>query len=255
MDSIGFLLKKTLTLFLLPPGIFLVLLVAGMFLVKRRFRSFLFSLFLLLYLLSIEPTKDLLLLPLENRYPVPSWSEIQRVDAIVVLGGGVLENAPDMDGQGALSGDSLVRVVTGYRLYTRVKKPIIVAGGNVFGSRPEAEVSRDTLYRLGVKQEFVVVETKSKDTNENALFVSAICKKRNWNRIVLVTSAYHMKRSLMLFGRFFNDIVPCPTDYKTLRRGYGYWSFLPDAGSLADTAVAVKEYLGIIFYKLTLKSS
>jgi uncharacterized SAM-binding protein YcdF (DUF218 family) len=255
MDSFGFLLKKTLTVFFLPPGIFLVLLVAGMFLVKRRFRSFLFGLFLLLYLLSIEPTKDLLLSPLENRYPIPSWSEIQRVDAIVVLGGGVLENAPDVDGPGALSSDSLVRVVAGYKLYARVNKPIIVAGGSVFGSKPEAEVSRDTLYRLGVKQEFVLIEPESKDTNENALFVSAICKKRNWNKIALVTSAYHMRRSLMLFGRFFNDIVPCPTDYKTLRRGYGYWSLLPDATSLADTAIAVKEYLGIIYYKITLRSS
>jgi uncharacterized SAM-binding protein YcdF (DUF218 family) len=255
MDSFGFLLKKTLTVFLVPPGILLVLFVVGMLFVKKRFRSFLLGLFVLLYLLSIEPTKDLLLLPLENRYPVPSWSELQRVDAIVVLGGGVLENAPDVDGQGALSSDSLARVVAAYRLHTRLRKPIIPSGGAVFGSKAEAEVSRDTLYRLGVKQEFVLVETKSKDTSENALFVSEICKKRTWNKIALVTSAYHMRRSLMLFGRFFNDIVPCPTDYKTLRRGYGYWSFLPDASSLADTAIAVKEYLGIIYYRFTLKSS
>jgi uncharacterized SAM-binding protein YcdF (DUF218 family) len=255
MDAIGFLLKKTLTVFFLPPGIFLVLLVAGMFFVKKRFRSFLFGLFLLLYLLSIEPIKDLLLLPLENRHPVPSWSQMQHVDAIVVLGGGALENAPDMDGKGALSADSLVRVMAAYRLHARLKKPIIVSAGGLFESKPEAEISRETLYRLGVKKELVLIDTKSKDTKENALFVSTICKQRKWNRILLVTSAYHMRRSVMLFSRFFNDIVPCPTDYKTLRRGYNYLSFLPDAGSLADTAVAIKEYLGIIFYRLTLKSS
>jgi uncharacterized SAM-binding protein YcdF (DUF218 family) len=254
MDSFGFLLKKTLTVFFLPPGIFLVLLVAGMLFVRKRFRSFLFGLFLLLYLLSIEPIKYLLLLPLENRYPVPSWSQMQHVDAIVVLGGGALENAPDMGGQGALSGDSLVRVMAAYRLHARLKKPIIASAGAVFGSKPEAEISRNILYSLGVKPEFVLVETKSKDTKENALFASAICAPRKWNRIVLVTSAFHMKRSVMLFSRFFNDIVPFPTDYKTLRRGYSFWSFLPDASSLADTAVAIKEYLGIIFYSITLKS-
>jgi len=253
--SFGFLLKKVLTAFLLPPGIFLVLLLAGMVFITKRFRSFLFGLFLLLYLLSIEPAKDLLLLPLENRYPVPSWSEIQHVDAIVVLGGGALENAPDIDGQGALDGDSLLRVLAAYRLHAASKKPIIVAGGAVFGSRPESEISREVLHRLGVKQQSVLVETKSKDTNENALFVRAICQRRNWNKIVLVTSAFHMKRALMLFDRFFNEIVPYPTDYKTLRRGYGYWSFLPDASNLADIALAVKEYLGIIYYKFTLKSS
>ena len=251
--SFGFLLKKTLTAFLLPPGIFLVLFLAGMLFVTKRFRSFLLGLFLLLYLLSIEPTKELLLLPLENRYPVPSWSEIQNVDAIVALGGGALEHAPDIDGQGALSCDSLVRVMAAYRLHAGLKKPIIVAGGAVFGSKPESEISRDVLQRLGVQQQFMLAETKSKDTNENALFVSEICRKRNWNKIVLVTSAYHMRRSLMLFGRFFNDIVPYPTDYKTLRRGYDYWSFLPDASSLADVGLAVKEYLGIMYYKVTLR--
>lgn len=252
--SFSFLLKKTLTALLLPPGLFLVLLLAGMLFVTKRFRSFLLGLFLLLYMLSIEPTKDLLLLPLENRYPVPAWSELQNVDAIVVLGGGALENAPDIDGQGALSGDSLERIVSAYRLHAALKKPIIVAGGAVLGRKAESEIARDVLRRLGAKEQFILAETRSMDTNENALFAAEICRKKNWSRIVLVTSAFHMKRSLMLFNRFFNGIVPYPTDYKTLRRNYDYWSFLPDASNLADTATALKEYLGIMYYKLTLKA-
>jgi uncharacterized SAM-binding protein YcdF (DUF218 family) len=252
--SLSFLFKKTVTAFLLPPGIFLVLFLAGMLFVTKRSRSFLLGLLLLLYMLSIEPTKELLLLPLENRYPVPSWSEVRHVDAIVALGGGALESAPDIDGEGAVSGDSLQRIVAAYRLHVALKKPIIVAGGAVFGKKPEAEIATDVLRRLGIKEQSILAETRSMDTNQNALFAAEICRKRNWNSIVLVTSAFHMKRSLMLFGRFFSTIVPYPTDYKTLRRGYDYWSFLPDASNLADTALAVKEYLGIIYYKLTLKS-
>jgi uncharacterized SAM-binding protein YcdF (DUF218 family) len=255
MDTLGFLLKKTLTAFIVPPGIFLLLLAAAIFIVRKRFRSFLFGLLLLLYLVSIEPIKDLLLLPLENRYPLPARSELQQVDAIVVLGGGALENAPDMDGQGTLSGDSLVRVLTAYRLHASLRKPVIVSGGAVDGSKPEAEISRSVLQRLGVKQQFILVETKSKDTYENALFVREICQKKNWNKIVLVTSAFHMKRAVMLFRRSFSDIVPFPTDYKTLRRSYGFWSFLPDASNLADVALAVKEYVGIMYYRFTLESS
>jgi len=253
MDPLGFLLKKTLAALLLPPGIFLLLFVAGMFIVKKRFRSFLAGLFLLLYLLSIEPTKDLLLLPLENSYPLPAWKEVQRVDAIVVLGGGALENAPDMDGEGTLSGDSLARVVTAYRLHGSLQKPIIASGGAVYGSKPEAEISRNVLRKLGVNQQFILVETKSKDTKENALFVREICQRKNWNKIVLVTSAFHMKRAVLLFGRFFSLVVPYPTDYRTLRRGYDYWSFLPDVSSLEGVALAIKEYLGIIYYSLTIK--
>ncbi len=253
MDLAGFLLKKIVTVLILPPGIFLLLLVAGIFFVKKRFRTFLFGLCLLLYLLSIEPTKDLLLLPLENRYPAPSLGKMHHASAIVVLGGGALENAPDIDGPGALTGDSLTRVVAAYRLHVHLKKPILVAGGALRGHKPEAEISRDVLYRLGVRREFVLAESKSRDTKENAQFAGAICKQRNWNRIVLVTSAYHMRRSLMLFHGLLDEIVPCPTDYKTFRGPYTYWSFFPDASNLTDTAIAVKEYLSILYYKFTLR--
>lgn len=255
MDGFGFLLKKTVTAVLLPPGILLLLFVLGMLLVRKRFRAYLLLLLLLLYALSIEPTKDLFLLPLENRYPVPSWNKVEQVDAIVVLGGGASENAPHIDGRGMLTGDSLARAMTAYRLYTKLNKPIIASGGAVNGHRPESDIAKDLFQRLGVKEQFVIVETSSKDTNGNAVFVGAICHRRGWNKIVLVTSAYHMKRSLMLFGRYFSDIVPYPTDYKTIRTGYGYYSFLPDASNFADIALALREYLGIIFYRITLKRS
>ncbi len=255
MDSISlsFLLKKTITAFVLPPGIFLVLFLAGMLFVTRRFRSFLFCLFLLLYLVSIGPTKDVLILPLENRYPVPSWNEMRDADAIILLGGGAIEHAPDIDGQGALTGDSLQRLVAAYRLHAVLNKPIILSGGAISGEKPEAEISAEVLHRLGVKQQFIVTETKSKDTKENALYAGEICRKRNWNKIVLVTSAYHMRRAVMLFSKFFDHIVPYPTDYKTQRKNYDYWSFLPDASNLESTAAAVKEYLGIAYYSLTPK--
>ncbi len=94
---------------------------------------------------------------------------------------------------------------------------------------------------------------KSMDTKENAIFTQEICRAHNWNKIVLVTSAYHMPRSMLLFRRFFKDIVPYPTDYKSLRKTYDYWSFLPDPERMAETAAAMKEYLGIAYYKLTLK--
>jgi uncharacterized SAM-binding protein YcdF (DUF218 family) len=177
--SFSFLLKKTVTAFLLPPGIFLLLFLAGALFAAKRFRYFLLGLFILLYALSIEPTTNLILLPLENRYPIPSWSEIRKADAIVALGGGAIEHAPHIDGMGALSGDSLQRVMAAYRLHAELKKPIIVAGGAFSGEKPESEISKEVLHRLGVKQESILAETRSKDTNENALFVMEICRKKN----------------------------------------------------------------------------
>ena len=251
----SFIFKKSVTAFLLPPGIFLLLILPAIFLVQKRLRLFLLGLFLLIYALSIEPTKEFLLLPLEDRYPVPTWSGMQHADAIVALGGGANENAPGIDGKGALYGESLQRVVTAYRLQTTLKKPLIIAGGTLYGQRPEAEISKEVLRRLGAQEQLLVIETRSKDTNENALFVHDICRKNNWRKIVLVTSAFHMRRSMMLFGRFFDDIVPYPAAYKSARRSYDYWSFLPGASNLEDVADAMREYLGITYYKLTLRSS
>ncbi len=255
MESFGFLLKKTLSAMLLPPGIFVLLLVVAILFLKKRLRTFLLALVVLLYVFSIEPVKDLFLLPLENAYPMPSWSNLQRVDAIVVLGGGALDNAPDLDGEGSISADSLARVLGSYRLHATLRKPIIVAGGTIFGKKPESELSKKYLLMLGVKEQDILTEAMSKDTRENALFVRDICQKRNWTRIALVTSAFHMKRAVILFKPFFTDIVPYPTDYKSARVGYNFGSFLPSASNMAEISAAFKEYLGIIYYTLTLRSS
>jgi uncharacterized SAM-binding protein YcdF (DUF218 family) len=255
MGVLPFFAKKAVTALLLPPGIFVLFLLLAALFIRKRIRVVLLGLALVLYLVSIEPVRDLIVLPLENAYPVPSWSELQRVDAIVVLGGGLIENAPDIDGPGVLTADSLARVLGAHRLHTALKKPIIVSGGPGSGGIPESEVSRKVLLRLGVRGELVLTETGSRDTSENARFTWDICEKRNWKRIALVTSAYHMKRATLLYEKLFGTVVPYPTEYRTARRGYSYFSFLPDASYLADIAVASKEYLGIIYYRLTLNPS
>jgi len=61
-----------------------------------------------------------------------------------------------------------------------------------------------------------------------------------------------MKRSYLLFNKQFNEVVPYPTDYRTSRGSYDVLSFLPNATSLGQVEIATKEYLGILFYKLTL---
>ena len=255
MSFMVFFAKKAVTALLLPPGIFILFLLLAALFIRKRIRVVLPGLALLLYLVSIEPVRDLIVVPLENACPVPSWSELQRVDAIVVLGGGLLENAPDIDGPGVLTADSLARVLGAYRLHSALKKPIIVSGGSGSGGKPESEVSRKVLLRLGVKEQLVLVETGSRDTGENARFTRDLCEKKGWKTIALVTSAYHMKRATLLFGRLFGTVVPYPTEYRTARRGYSYFSFLPDASYLADVAVALREYLGIAYYRWTLKPS
>jgi uncharacterized SAM-binding protein YcdF (DUF218 family) len=245
-----FIAKKLITHCLLPPGIFIILLLLACIFLKRRLKLLALFFALFIYILSIGPTKDLLLVPLEDSFPVPSIEEVKRGDAYVVLGGGIYDNAPDVDGKGTLSGDALARVFTAYKLYRISKKPVILSGGRILGRTAEAEIAKRTLLSFGVGEKDIITESKSIDTYENAQFVKELSDTHKINRIILVTSAYHMKRSHLLFSRHFREIIPYPAGYLTSRIKYDVLSFLPSAASLADVSLAMKEYMGIVFYKI-----
>lgn len=247
-----FILKKIVTCAVIPPGIFIISLLLCAIFLRKRLRSLVFVVAVLLYAASIEPTKDLVLIPLEDAYGPPALTAIKTGSAYVVLGGGIYDFAPDIDGKGTLSGDALPRVFCAYRLYRLDRKPIILSGGKVFGKRPEAEIAKRILLSLGVDERDILTEENSRDTYENAKYVKELAKRHNINRIILITSAFHMKRSVMLFDKFFKDTIPFPAGYNTSRGKYDISSYFPGAGNLSCIAVALKEYMGILFYKITL---
>jgi uncharacterized SAM-binding protein YcdF (DUF218 family) len=247
-----FILKKILTAMFLPLGFIIILLLLCALFMRKRHRICAFILAALIYVLSINPTAELFMRPLEDAYEPASLAEVNTCDAYVVLGGGITENVPDIDGKGALSAYALPRVATAYRLYMRAKKPIIFSGGKIFNRAPEAEIAKRFLISLGVPSHHIITEEKSMDTYENAQYVKEIADRYQFKKIVLITSAFHMKRSYLLFNKRFQEIVPYPTDYQTSRGSYDVLSFLPNAGSLGLIEIAAKEYLGILFYKLTL---
>jgi uncharacterized SAM-binding protein YcdF (DUF218 family) len=247
-----FILKKIITFSILPPGIFILLLLLGAIFLKKRLKLFLVSLAILLYIFSIEPTKDLLLVPLENAFKIPSINEVKTYDAYVVLGGGIYDNAPDIDGIGIPGEDALARIVCAFRLFRLSKKPIIFSGGSIGERKPESEVAKKLFLFMGIDENYIVSDNRSMDTFENAAYVKNLADKHKITKIVLITNAYHMKRSKMLFDKHFKEVLPFPTGYKTSRMKYDVFSYLPNAGNIAIISVAIKEYLGIIFYKITL---
>jgi len=247
-----FILKKLITYSILPPGIFIVLLLVGAIFLRKRLKIFLFSMAALLYIFSIGPTKDLLLKPLENAYKIPPVNSVKNYEAYVVLGGGVYDNVPDIDGKGFPGEDGLPRIVCAFRLFQLHKKPIIYSGGNIGNRQPEAEVAKRLLLSLGVDANYILSEGKSKDTFENARYVKEIAEKHKITKIVLITNAYHMKRSKMLFDKHFKEILPFPAGYKTSDIKYDIYSYMPNALNILAIYTATKEYLGILFYKIAL---
>ncbi|MCX7724194.1 MAG: YdcF family protein [Thermodesulfovibrio sp.] len=234
-----FFLKKLITSFILPPGILVVIfLLIAIFEKKRKLIRYmaLFSA-LFVYLISIEPVKDFLLYPLEKSYSV---SEKLDADAIVILGGGFYSIE-------SFKEDTANRLLTGYRVYKKTKLPIIVSGGVVDRKIPESTVMANMLRELGVENNKIIEENKSRDTAQNALYVYEICKEKAFKRLILITSAYHMKRAVKLFQKTGVEVLPYPADFKRSNY-YNIYSFLPRFSHFAVSSKAIREYIALIVY-------
>jgi uncharacterized SAM-binding protein YcdF (DUF218 family) len=247
-----FITKKVITALVTPPGIFVLALLVATVLSKKKARWSCLICAALLYVASIEPVKDALLLPLENAYPMPSAEQLRQAEAYVVLGGGIVEHAPDLGGKGSLTAESLERTTGAFRLYRLSPRPVILTGGKTYQRFSEAEIAADMLLAFGVRKEHVIFDPLGRDvdTRMNAQLVRRVATRLKMERIVLITSAFHMKRSVLLFRRSFKDVIPFPVGYKTSRTTYRYKSFLPESYSMHCVALAIKEYLGIVFYSL-----
>jgi uncharacterized SAM-binding protein YcdF (DUF218 family) len=236
-----FFLKKLITFFILPPGLFVVIFWIIAYLGRKNKKvlilSFLSGFFI--YLLSIEPVKDFLLKPLETKYHQPK--EIHG-DVIVVLGGGSYNT-------GILTEDSLKRVLSGFILHKRLNIPIILSGGSAITNLPEAEAMKGVLNELGVDKSMIFTDVNSRDTLQNAFFTKRICEKYGFGKVILVTSAYHMPRSVMVFEKAGLEVVPYPTDFKMDKR-YTVYSYFPKMNVLQDSTKAIREYVGLVAYQL-----
>jgi uncharacterized SAM-binding protein YcdF (DUF218 family) len=245
-----------MTALLFSPLLFAMLLAAGIWLAaagRRKASLWLLSAATVLLLaFSTGAASRLLLRPLEDRYP--PWSgEARGVDVVVVLGGGVREAAPDEGGRSAPSDVALTRLVAGLSLSRRLGTPLVVSGGLTWQAgdgETEADVAARVLERLGLPASMVIREGKSRTTWENALGVARLVAANRFRRVALVTSAWHMPRAMLAFRRAGIDCVPAPTGYLAGRRALGPRDFMPGFQSLQESALALREYLGLLDYSL-----
>jgi Uncharacterized conserved protein len=235
-----FFLKKLIAYLILPPGLLIIAFAVLGISTKRKLAKFIaFSFALFVYLLSIEPIKDVLYKPLEEAYPVPSKP---KGDAIVILGGGAYNT-------GILKEDSTKRLLTGFVLHKQTNLPIVLSGGASIGVLPEAEIMKGLLLTLGVDKSKIYTDVNSRDTKENAQEVKKLCERLGCKKIILVTSAYHMRRAVLAFQKAGLEVVPYPTDFKRDMK-YNLYSLLPKMSVLADSYKVLREYLGLVWYSL-----
>ena len=206
---------------------------------------------ILLTLLSYGTFTHMLLKPLEYKYPpLFNFKDLPEVKWIAVLGGGHTSD-PQMPANSQLSGSCLSRLVEGIRAHKSLPgSKLILSGGALYDPVSDAVVLADVALMLGVDRQNLILETLSKDTEDEASFIHKIVGK---DPFVLVTSASHMPRSMALFKKLGMQPIAAPTDYGVKEKQEEETSpgmLFPNVGELGNAETAVYEYLGLAWAKL-----
>jgi uncharacterized SAM-binding protein YcdF (DUF218 family) len=252
-----FLLSKTLGTMLLPANFLIVAGVLGAILLPTRWaalgRKLLVVSVVLLALCGFSPLGKLLILPLEQRFP--AWDPSRGApDGIVVLGGAIDPDLSAAHGRPILdrSGDRMVAAAELARQYPNAR--IVYSGGNANLIRDdtakEADYALSMLEDLGVAKTRLAADRLSRNTAENAEFVKAIAKPKEGERWLLVTSAFHMPRSIGLFRKVGFKVEAYPVDWRTSKSDALSFSSVAING-LERTDVAIREWTGLAAYWLT----
>ncbi|WP_293775628.1 YdcF family protein [uncultured Oxalicibacterium sp.] len=250
--STGWLLNTLLGAVLLPPLNLLLLCAMGMLLRKRwpRVGAWLaVSALLLLGLLSTRPGALLLAQPLEQRYPALMLPYVGSAQAIVVLGGGRLANAPEFADQDGPSAATLRRLRYAAKLQRATGLPLLVTGGSPEGA---AESEAAIMARV-LRDEFSVPvqweEGASDNTAENARLTAQMLTQEGVRDVLLITDAMHMPRAVGVFARTGLRITPAPTAFVSTAPAIPA-DYIPRAAWLHQSSYAMHEWIGIFWYWL-----
>ncbi|PSH63102.1 MULTISPECIES: YdcF family protein [Phyllobacterium] len=209
--------------------------------------------FLILGLGAWTSLGAILMHPLEDRFQRPA-SLPERVDGIVVLGGGFEAGINLVRGGYELnsSGDRFVEAAILGARHPEAK--VVVTGGAgtiILEGEADGTTAPKLLTRLGIGPERLILESQSRNTYENAVFTKEIVNAKPGETWLLVTSAFHMPRSVGLFRKAGFDVVPWPSDYRTSgRETIGIAQDNPQ-DSLQNTSMALREWMGLFVYWMT----
>lgn len=199
----------------------------------------------ILYLFSTEPVANALLRGLESSARATArWTA--PYDAVIVLGG-VVDQKPAVPNYT----DAADRLLAGFDLLrTGRARYALLAGGRAAEDNPlpESVVLERQLESWGIAADRIAVDDRSRNTHENAIEVARIVRLKGWTRLLLVTSAFHLKRAAGCVRRAGLDFDTWPVDFRSYDPTRFTGSWLPRADSLAESSTALREYLGRAVY-------
>ncbi len=238
---------------ILPPGGLIIMALLGLFLSRTMKGKILLVISIAgLYLMSTGFISAKLIQPLET-IPALTLQRIKATDAqaILVLGAGRKENAPEYGGQDTVSAFALARLRYAAHIARLTGLPIIPNGGSPLSDGPsESAMAASVLnHEFGVKA--IILEEKSRTTWEHAKIIAPLLEQRGIKRVFLVTHAWHMHRALDAFSTTSLKITPAPTEFASSPRSTPIlYSWLPTASALHVSAWAINEYVGRSWYQL-----
>jgi uncharacterized SAM-binding protein YcdF (DUF218 family) len=250
-----FYLSKILWLVIAPANLLLLLLLLGAALLFTRFmragRRLVLASALGFLVLGFLPVGTLMMRALEDRFPQPA-ANMPAPTGIIVLGGAVDQQITRLRGPIELT-DGADRMTEGVMLARRFPNAkLVFTGGSaaLLGSpHREAQVAEKLFLGLGIPQEQIVLESESRNTFENAIFTRELLKPKPGEVWLLVTSAFHMPRSMGIFRKAGFNVTPYPVDYQTFGVASEYRMLFRNVlDGLRRTETAMREYIGLAAY-------
>ncbi len=257
-----FVISKVVWALVQPSSLMLIGVLVGLMFVARqnarRALPWLATSLAALIVSGFTGLSSLLIIPLENRFPRPDLTGA-RIDGIIMLGG-----AEDSAGYGRREllavNEAGERVIETLALAQRFPAArIVVSGGTgalIDRQRPpEAELTGRFLASMGVAQSRLVLETRSRTTDENARFSRDLIGQKPGERWLVVTSAWHMPRAIGCFRATGLTVEAWPVDYRTA--GTFEWTVTHSSFTegLRRLDLVFKEYAGLLAYRLTGRTS
>lgn len=253
-----FWLKKFISFWLLPLPFCLTMMIGGFVLMRwpkraRLGRALVISAVVLLMLFSNKFVSKWLMRPLETRYPplpeftadAPVPPELAACRFVVVLGGGN-GNSPGMSANNLLSSSALARVMEAVRILHAVPAAkLIVSGPRSAHGEAHATVLARAAQAYGIAPDRILYIDQAHDTEDESRHTQRLAQGA---RVALVTSAWHMPRSVALFRSAGLDPLPCPSDYRSHAHDEVHFDdLLWEVGALERSSLAIRERIGYLW--------
>jgi uncharacterized SAM-binding protein YcdF (DUF218 family) len=250
-----FYLSKIIWFFAGPTNFLVVLGVMGAALLftrwKRLGRAVVSAAALCLLMIGFSPVSKLLARPLENRFPQQRLEDGRPVDGIIVLGGAIGFGRGQVAFNEAASRMSAAIELAKKHPHAR----LVFTGGDAAlidsEAQTEANAAAQFFLTAGIEADRIVLESRSRNTRENALFTRQLIRPKPGERWLLVTSAFHMPRAVGCFRAVGIEPQAFPVDYRTDGDARDFvlpFRHMFNGMQLAD--LAVKEWIGLVVYRL-----